>query len=73
MSTKYEVIIYWSSVDDAFIAEVPELPWTAAPARYAGCIVAELFLNLSEVIGLVTENDSAPENLPEERLSAREN
>lgn len=27
---KYEVIIYWSSADDAFIAEVPELPGCAA-------------------------------------------
>jgi predicted RNase H-like HicB family nuclease len=26
MSSKYEIIIYWSMVDDAFIAEVPELP-----------------------------------------------
>jgi len=23
---KYEVIIYWSEEDDAFVAEVPELP-----------------------------------------------
>ncbi len=23
---KYEVILYWSTEDDAFIAEVPELP-----------------------------------------------
>ena len=23
---KYEVIIYWSAEDDAFIAEIPELP-----------------------------------------------
>jgi predicted RNase H-like HicB family nuclease len=23
---KYEVIIYWSQADDAFIAEMPELP-----------------------------------------------
>jgi predicted RNase H-like HicB family nuclease len=23
---KYEIIIYWSLEDDAFIAEVPELP-----------------------------------------------
>ncbi len=23
---KYEVILYWSNVDDAFVAEVPELP-----------------------------------------------
>ena len=27
---KYEVIIYWSSADEAFIAEVPELPGCAA-------------------------------------------
>jgi predicted RNase H-like HicB family nuclease len=27
---RYEVIIYWSSEDDAFIAEVPELPGCAA-------------------------------------------
>ncbi len=28
--SKYEVIIYWSAEDDAFIAEVPELPGCAA-------------------------------------------
>ena len=28
--SKYEVIIYWSSEDNAFIAEVPELPGCAA-------------------------------------------
>jgi len=27
---RYEVIIYWSEDDDAFIAEVPELPGCAA-------------------------------------------
>lgn len=27
---RYEVIIYWSAEDDAFIAEVPELPGCAA-------------------------------------------
>ena len=26
MSYKYEIIIYWSQEDEAFIAEVPELP-----------------------------------------------
>jgi predicted RNase H-like HicB family nuclease len=24
--TKYEIIIYWSAEDEAFVAEVPELP-----------------------------------------------
>jgi predicted RNase H-like HicB family nuclease len=27
---KYEVIIYWSNEDEAFVAEVPELPGCAA-------------------------------------------
>jgi len=27
---KYEVIIYWSEEDEAFVAEVPQLPGCAA-------------------------------------------
>ena len=27
---KYEIIIYWSAEDEAFVAEVPELPGCAA-------------------------------------------
>ncbi|NOT02542.1 MAG: type II toxin-antitoxin system HicB family antitoxin [Phycisphaerales bacterium] len=30
---KYEVIIYWSREDDAFVAEVPELPGCMADGR----------------------------------------
>ena len=30
---KYEVIIYWSDADKAFIAEVPELPGCLADGR----------------------------------------
>jgi predicted RNase H-like HicB family nuclease len=30
---KYEVIIYWSSDDEAFIAELPELPGCAADGQ----------------------------------------
>lgn len=26
MSVKYEIIIYWSAEDSAYVAEVPELP-----------------------------------------------
>lgn len=33
MTYKYEVIIYWSGEDDAFIAEVPELPGCSAHGR----------------------------------------
>jgi len=28
--SKYEIILYWSDEDEAFIAEVPELPGCAA-------------------------------------------
>jgi len=30
---RYEVIIYWSSTDKAFIAEVPELPGCMADGK----------------------------------------
>lgn len=33
MKPKYEVIIYWSEADQAFIAEVPELPGCAADGK----------------------------------------
>lgn len=32
-SPKYEIIIYWSADDEAFIAEVPELAGCAADGR----------------------------------------
>jgi len=32
-NSKYEVIIYWSEEDKAFVAEVPELPGCAADGR----------------------------------------
>lgn len=33
--TKYEIILYWRSEDDAFIAEVPELPVAPRMALHA--------------------------------------
>lgn len=30
MNERYEIILYWSADDDAFVAEVPELPGCAA-------------------------------------------
>jgi predicted RNase H-like HicB family nuclease len=43
---KYEVIIYWSKDDGAFIAEVPELPGCAAD----GTSYAEALRNVEVVI-----------------------
>lgn len=31
--SKYEIIIYWSRADQAFVAEVPELPGCAADGK----------------------------------------
>jgi len=33
MSTKYEIIIFWSAEDDAYLAEVPELPGCMADGK----------------------------------------
>jgi predicted RNase H-like HicB family nuclease len=44
--TKYEIILYWSSEDDAFVAEVPELPGCAAD----GATRQEALANVEVVI-----------------------
>ena len=44
--SKYEVIIYWSKDDQAFIAEVPELPGCAAD----GATYQEALANVETVI-----------------------
>lgn len=43
---RYEVIIYWSEEDQAFIAEVPELPGCAAD----GPTYAEAISNVEVII-----------------------
>lgn len=46
MSIKYELIIYWSEADQAFIVEVPELPGCMAD----GASYEEALANAREVI-----------------------
>jgi predicted RNase H-like HicB family nuclease len=45
---KYEVIIYWSDDDQAFVAEVPELPGCAAhgPTQEAALASAQAAIGL---------------------------
>ena len=46
MMLQYEIIIYWSKEDEAFIAEVPELPGCAAD----GATYAEALQNVEVVM-----------------------
>ena len=39
MDSKYEIIIYWSAEDGAFVAEVPELPGCMADGRTYGDVL----------------------------------
>jgi predicted RNase H-like HicB family nuclease len=43
---KYEIILYWSNEDQAFVAEVPELPGCAAD----GATYQEALANVEVVI-----------------------
>ena len=45
---KYEVILYWSEEDEAFVAEVPELPGCAAhgPTQEAALASAQEAIRL---------------------------
>ena len=46
--TKYEMILYWSDEDGAFIAEVPELPGCAADGATRQDAVAAAEVVISE-------------------------
>lgn len=43
---KYEIIVYWSNEDDAFVAEVPELPGCMAD----GATYSEAIVNVEVII-----------------------
>jgi len=47
MTTRYEMIIYWSKEDDSFVVEVPELPGCMAD----GQTYSEAVANAEVVIG----------------------
>lgn len=48
MPSRYEIIIYWSTEDDAFIAEVPELPGCMADGKTYRETVANIEIIIEE-------------------------
>jgi predicted RNase H-like HicB family nuclease len=52
---KYEIIIYWSEEDQAYIAEVPELPGCAADGKTYKQAVANVEVIIQEWIETATE------------------
>jgi len=55
MMGKYEVIIYWSDEDQAFIAEVPELPGCAADGTTYQEALANVEIVIQEWIEIAKE------------------
>jgi predicted RNase H-like HicB family nuclease len=52
---KYEIIIYWSNEDEAFIAEVPELPGCAADGSTYAAALANVDVIIQEWIETARE------------------
>jgi predicted RNase H-like HicB family nuclease len=53
--TRYEIILYWSDDDQAFIAEVPELPGCAADGSTRQVALENVELVISEWIETARE------------------
>ncbi len=58
---KYQVVIYWSAEDEAFVAEVPELPGCAADGNTYQQALANVEIIIRKWIATVKElNRSIP-------------
>jgi len=68
--TKYEIILYWSDEDGAFIAEVPELPGCAADGGTRQEALANAEIVISEWLETAREL-GRPVPKPKGRLLAR--
>lgn len=55
MKSKYEVIIYWSAEDSAYIAEVPELPGCMADGKTYQEALANVEVIIQEWIATAKE------------------
>jgi predicted RNase H-like HicB family nuclease len=67
MEPKYELIIYWSQDDNAFIVEVPELPGCMADGRTYQEAVANAEIIIQEWINTARE-DGRPIPIPKGKL-----
>jgi predicted RNase H-like HicB family nuclease len=67
MEPKYELIIYWSQDDSAFIVEVPELPGCMADGRTYQEAVANAEIIIQEWINTAREEDR-PIPIPKGKL-----
>ncbi len=52
---KYEIIIYWSAEDQAFVAEVPELPGCAADGKTYQAALANVEIVIRQWIDTAKE------------------
>lgn len=55
MTSRYEIIIFWSEADDCFVAEVPELPGCMADRRSYQEAAANAEVAMQEWIATATE------------------
>ncbi|MBW1716693.1 MAG: type II toxin-antitoxin system HicB family antitoxin [Deltaproteobacteria bacterium] len=55
--SKYEIIIYWSEEDEAFIAEVPELPGCMADGKTYQEVISNVEVIIQEWIETARELD----------------
>ena len=65
---RYEIIIYWSDEDGAFIAEVPELPGCAADGVTYEAAVNNVKTVIAEWIEMAREEMGRPVPEPRGRL-----
>ena len=55
MDSKYEIIIFWSQEDNAFVAEVPELPGCMADGDTYHTALANAEQTIREWVEMATE------------------
>jgi len=60
MTTRYELIIYWSKEDDSFVVEVPELPGCMADGQTYAEAVANAEVVIDEWIAVTQRRSARP-------------